>query len=238
MKVKPVTIITKHIRLISLTPALSKLAEEFVVSKYIDSAVLKLVDPNQFGAVPKSSTLHALISMVHTWAQATDRTGSVVRVVLLDYRKAFDLVDHSTLAAKILGLHIPSGVARWVCDFLMDWRQRVKLSRDCFLEWGAVPSGVPQGTKLRPWLFILMINDLHTPSSEAWKYVDDTTLAEVVPAGGQSVRQVAVTAVEQWSMTNKLQLNPDKCKEMLIDFKRTQHKFDAVTVNSIRNLNV
>ena len=206
------TIITKHIRPVSLTPALSELAEEFVVSKYIGPVVLELIDSNQFGAIPKSSTLHALISMVHTWVQATDGTSSAVRVVLLDYRKAFDLVDHNTLAAKILGLRIPSGVGRWICDFLMDRRQRVKLSSDCFSEWGAVPSRVPHGTKLGPWLFILMINDLHTPGLEAWKYMDDTTLAEVVPRGGQSAMQVAITAVEQWSLTKELQLNPDKCK--------------------------
>lgn len=112
MKVEPVTIITKRIRPISLTLALSKLAEEFVVGKYIGPAVLELIDPNQLGAISKSSILHALISMVHTWAQATDGTSSAVRVVLLDYRKTFDFVDHSTLAAKILGLRTPSGVAR------------------------------------------------------------------------------------------------------------------------------
>ena len=52
---------------------------------------------------------------------------------------AFDLVDHGILAAKILGLRVPRGIARWVCDFLMDRRQRVKLSSDCFSEWGTVP---------------------------------------------------------------------------------------------------
>ena len=134
--------------------------------------------------------------------------------------------------AKILGLRIPRGIARWVCDFLMDRRQRVKLSSDCFSEWGTVPSGVPQGTKLGPWLFILMINDLHPSGSDVWKYVDDTTLAEVVPRGGQSGMQVAVNAVEQWSTINKLQLNADKCKELVIDFKKVKHHFDAVTVNS------
>ena len=30
-----------------------------------------------------------------------------------------------------------------VCDFLTDRRQRVKLSSDCFSEWGTVLSGVP-----------------------------------------------------------------------------------------------
>ena len=68
MKVKPVTTIAKHIRPISPTLALSKLAEDFVVSKYIGPAVLETIDSNQFGAVPNSSTLHALISMMYMWA--------------------------------------------------------------------------------------------------------------------------------------------------------------------------
>ena len=50
-----------------------------------------------------------------------------------------------------------------------------------------------------------MINDLHPSGSDAWKYVDDTTLAEVVPRGGQSRIQVAVNAIEHWCTINKLQ---------------------------------
>jgi len=33
--------------------------------------------------------------MFHHWSQATDGTGVAVRVVLFDYRKAFDLIDHN-----------------------------------------------------------------------------------------------------------------------------------------------
>ena len=34
---------------------------------------------------------------------------------------------------------------------------------------------VLQGTKLGPWLFIIMINNLDIPGFELWKYDDDST---------------------------------------------------------------
>jgi hypothetical protein len=65
--------------------------------------------------------------MIHLWAQATDSTGAAVRVVLFDYKKAFDLIDHQILVQKILSLNIPRSIARWVADFLTNRKQRVKL---------------------------------------------------------------------------------------------------------------
>ena len=50
-----------------------------------------MVDPRQFGVVPKSSTSYALISMIHHLTSATDGNGSLARLVFFDYRKAFDL---------------------------------------------------------------------------------------------------------------------------------------------------
>ena len=55
----------KHLRPISLTPILSKIAEDYVVEEYVKPAVLKKIDPRQFGTIPNSCTTHALISMTH-----------------------------------------------------------------------------------------------------------------------------------------------------------------------------
>ena len=106
-KQKPIKDVNKHLRPISLTPVLSKVAEEFVVEEHLKLAILKKIGDNQYGAIPNSSTTQALISMVHSWTKYTDGTGSTVRVVLFDHRKAFYLIDHTLLVRKLLTLDIP-----------------------------------------------------------------------------------------------------------------------------------
>lgn len=231
-KSNPINDINKHLRPISLTSVLSKLAEDFVIEKYVASAILDIIDPAQFGGIPKSSATQALISMLHTWAKATDGTGASVRVLLFDYRKAFDLIDHRILLTKIRQLSIPQFIINWLTDFLTSRAQRVKLSRDCFSEWSEVPSGVPQGTKLGPWLFILMINDLHLTGFQNWKYIDDTTISEIVPKSQHSTIQFAANDLEAWTLLNKFQLQVPKCKELLIQFKRVRSPFPSVNLCS------
>ena len=190
-------------------------------------AILSVIDPQQYGGIPRSSATLALINMVHQWSKATDGTGDAVRVVLLDYRKAFDLIDHQILAQKVFQLHLPLSVKKWVINFLMDREQRVKLSRDCFSEW----HGVPQGTKLGPWLFILMINNLKPCATDYWKYIDDTTTSEVVKRHSHSTIQESVNYIQQWSMDNRLQLNSTKCKELRIHFGRDELDFSNIRIN-------
>ena len=142
--------------------------------QYVKPAVLEVIDKSQYGTIPHSSTIMVLINVLHHWYLRT------VRTILFDYRKAFDFIDHEILINKVCRLNIPRGIINWI-DFLRPRIQRVKLPEDCYSEWGSVPSGAPQGTKLGPWLFILMIQDVNINSPYLWKFVDDTTASEFYP---------------------------------------------------------
>ena len=147
-KQKPVKGINNHLRPISLTPIISKLAEEIVVNNYVRPEVMEKIDDKQFDTIPNSSTTHALISMLHTWTKDADGNGSTTGVVLFDFRKAFDVIDHRILSHKLLTYNLPKGITSWILNFLTDRTQRVELSNDYFSEC-SVPAGVPQGTKIR-----------------------------------------------------------------------------------------
>jgi len=67
-KVKQVSDPKKELRPISLTPALSKITEDFIVSDYIKPALEEKVAPNQFGT-----------------ADSTQRSSSILLCVHLDY---------------------------------------------------------------------------------------------------------------------------------------------------------
>jgi hypothetical protein len=138
---------------------------------------------------------------------------ATVRITLSDYRKAFYLVVHSILIKKLQNLtSLPRKVCSWITDFLSNRYQRVKLADDPF-SWrphGPLSTVVPQGYTLSPWLFLLTVNDLRVNSIRTWKFVDDTTISEIIPNNFLTHTQFAATSVEECSADNKLHLNAEK----------------------------
>ena len=88
----------------------------------------KKIDLRQFETISKSSTTHALVNMTQNWLVNTDGNGATARVVLFDFRKAFDLIDYSVLVEKLTTNDIPSQVKSWIVDFLMDRNRNKKLN--------------------------------------------------------------------------------------------------------------
>ena len=80
-KKKPALNLKRALRTISLAPCVSKVVEEFVVEDIVKPAVLDEIHGNQYGAIPKSSTTMALISMLHAWSLGTDGNGVTVRTM-------------------------------------------------------------------------------------------------------------------------------------------------------------
>ena len=134
--------INKDLRPVSLTSTFSKVAEGFIIDQKLKPILLSAIDPTQFGFIPGSCTTFTLISMFHHWLHTTDGTSLTVRTALLDFRKAFDLVDHHILVTKLLSLGVKPTVVNWVINFLGSRQQRVKLKR-VLSDWLDVLAGVP-----------------------------------------------------------------------------------------------
>ena len=80
-------------------------------------------------------------------------------ILFIDFSKGFDLVDHNILIEELRSLGVHEALVRWVGSFLSGRSQRVSL---CNTLSPAVISrgGIPQGTKLAPILFAVLVTKL------------------------------------------------------------------------------
>jgi len=95
----------------------------------------------------------------------------------------------------------------WIRSFLTDKTQAVHI-RDILLDWRHTIGGIPQGIKMGVTLFAIMINRFLRVWNVRAKYVDDTTVVEILPHNLISLLDLAVTDTHSFSIDHKMKLNP------------------------------
>ena len=106
-----------------------------------------------------------------------EQGNTYVRCLMIDYSKAFDVVDHPTLLNELANLDMPKSIFCWISDFLNGRTQAVKY-RSMITDFKTITRSIVQGSVLGPTLYISLARKLKTLSmmNKIPKYADDTSL--------------------------------------------------------------
>ena len=214
-------------RPISLLSSLSKIYE-----KLMHNRIMKFLVQNeslhdlQYGFRPGRSCEHALLKAQDILLDSLNQR-QVSLLLLIDFSKAFDMVEHDILLDKLEHYGIRGMALQWFTSYLSGRMQFVTINgTDSSVKH--MQYGVPQGSILGPLLFIIYINDLPNLSNTAKfiMYADD---ANIVISGKnilevyQQLNKLSLGLVK-WVEANGLALNLKKTKYMIFSRKNTEKK--------------
>ena len=145
-------------------------------SHYSFSCENDLIYIRQSGFRSKHNSETALIKIIDDLLFNVDND-RVSGMVLVDYCKAFDMIDHTLLLKKLEVYGLRRDSLRSFTSYLKDRRQLVKLGEKQS-NVAIVRHGIPQGSVLGPLLFIVFTNDLplYVTSSRIDLFANDTML--------------------------------------------------------------
>ena len=209
---------TANYRPISLLPVFSKIFE-----KAIHRRLTEFLDTNnslynyQFGFRKQHSCEHALLAAQKSILEALDKK-QIAMLLLIDFSKAFDMVDHGILLKKLAHYGI-RGVALKLMESYLAERQQAVTLNGATSSYKHLAYGVPQGSILGPLLFVLYINDIpHIHKLVKFiLYADD---ANIIITGNNAHEIISKyrelgEALVNWVDGNGLMLNIGKTKYMI-----------------------
>ena len=100
--------------------------------------------PSQYGFRKGHSCEHALLAAQDTMLHALDKK-EIAILLLIDFSKAFDMVDHSILIDKLEHYGIRGTSLSWMRSYLKQREQYVSIG-DCRSSKRNIEHGVPQGS--------------------------------------------------------------------------------------------
>ena len=183
----------------------------------IVSAIMNHLEANnilanqQHGFRKHCSCETQLLEFIEEVSAAMER-GITTEVMVLDFAKAFDRVNHSLLCHKLNHYSIRGNTNRFIANFLSGCMQSVVVdgARSGYVD---VKTGVPQGSVLGPCLFLCYINDLPLKiSSPSRLFADDTAVYRSITSPQDPAKlQEDLHRLEEWEKEWDMAFHPDKC---------------------------
>jgi len=201
----------KSYRPISLTSCVVKIFERMILERlvvYLDGK--RFFTTAQSGFRKHHSTIDQVYRLISRVQEAFQRREHV-SVAFLDIVAAFDSVWHDGLLYKLHRAEVTGRAWRWVKAFLNGRKFRV-VNDGVQSEWYGVGAGVPQGSILGPFLFLVFINDVPVYCGVVVVlYADD--IAVWPNSGGKigdNVLNKALDEIYEWGQRWHLKFSPTK----------------------------
>ena len=200
-------------RPIAILPFLSKIIEKTFATRLLNFAhKYNLLSTDQFGFLKGKNTSQAILKLVEDIYDSFDDKNNLISV-FIDFRKAFDTVNHKILLGKLKSYGIRGLANQFLASYLTDRVQCVHFN-SVKSKFNKIEIGVPQGSVLGPVLFLFYINDLSCVSNELSTvlFADDTTLY----ASGKNFSDLSqiinseFVKIKNWTYANRLSLNLEK----------------------------
>ena len=203
---KPKEQSTSH-RPISLLCPSSKVLER-LMSRYILPHFP--FSDSQHGYRAGRSTTTALLPLAQQVATGFNQLRPPQRTVAMavDFSKAFDTVDHTSLLRIIHESTMDDNTIRWLCTYLRG-RTASCIYNGAESNSVIIHQGVPQGSCLSPMLFNAYVSSYPHSTSLVTSYADDFTAAASHKDVREATRIVAEHAghVEAWANERALQVS-------------------------------